>query len=76
MAGEMGTGFVDVAVETLPMALTLLPSAYEVIGSGNSPSTGVVRLTLKSDMLVGTGNHLKIEVRDAGSTRKVMVLPA
>lgn len=75
MDTEMGTGFIDVAVEMLPMVLTLLPSAYEVIGSDNSPASGVVRLKLKSDLLVGAGNHMTCEVKDAGSTRKVMVLP-
>ena len=73
---EKGTGFLDIAVAVLPTVLSLLPKTYDVVGSHESSAHGVVRLKVQSEMLVGDDNRVTCEVRDAGSTRKVMILPA
>lgn len=70
-----GTGTLDVAVELLPIITALLPKTYEIVGSLESTVVGVVRIKVSSDLIVGDSNLLECVVRDAGSTRRVMVLP-
>lgn len=70
-----GTAYLDVSVDMLQQVLLLLPSGYEVTGSKDSAIDKVVRLTVCSEMLVGEDNHITCVVTDAGSTRRVMVLP-
>lgn len=71
---EEGTGFIDIAPGVLGSILTLMPSAFRVVGS--MQAEGHVRLVVASVELHGHGHHLTGEVRDVGCTRTMTLRPA
>ena len=71
-----GTAIIDIAVDTLDIALSLMPSTYKVIGSGISIEPDTVRLVVTSDDLtLDKQVHITCEVRDVGSSRTVIMKP-
>ena len=71
-----GTAIIDIAVDTLGIALSLMPSTYKVIGSGTSIAPDTVRLVVASDDLtLDKQMHITCEVRDVGSSRTVVMKP-
>jgi len=71
-----GTAIIDIAVDTLGIALAIMPSTYKVIGSGVSIAPDTVRLIVTSDDLtLDKQVHITCEVRDVGSQRTVLMKP-
>jgi hypothetical protein len=71
-----GRVVIDVSVDILGLALMLFPSTYRVIGSRPNIDPGTVRLVVESgDVAEGQTVHMTCEVRDAGSTRTVPMIP-
>ncbi|MFC3207381.1 hypothetical protein [Aquamicrobium soli] len=71
-----GTAIIDVDARLLPQALTLFPSTYRVVGSQKSEHDGTVRLVMESeDVALGSSVFMTCEVRDAGSTRTIVMHP-
>jgi len=71
-----GQAYIDIEHGILVQVIGLLPSTYRIVGSGASPSSGVVRLVLESeDIAPDPISALTCEVRDVRSTRTVRMMP-
>ncbi len=70
-----GTAAIDVEASCLPQALMLFPSTYSVIGSSCSIAPDTVRLIVESEDIAGHDMLMTCEVRNAGSTRTVVMIP-
>ena len=71
-----GRAIIDVSVDILALAVALFPSTYRVVGSQDSECADTVRLIVESDDIAeGATVHITCEVKDAGSTRTVRMIP-
>nr|WMC97936.1 hypothetical protein RAR13_04265 [Aminobacter aminovorans] len=70
-----GSAIIDVTVDALAVALAMFPSTYRVIGSEASLYANTVRLVVESDDIHGHDMIITCTVKDAGSTRTVVMEP-
>jgi hypothetical protein len=75
MSKIVGTAIIDVSTDILATALALFPSTYRVVGSEASPAHGVVRLIVEGEDITGHDMVVSCEVKDAGSTRTIVMTP-
>ena len=67
------TALLDVTVESLPIALAMLPSTYRIVGSERSERPNIVTLRIEGGAIRSDGGRLTLDVADAEDGRAVAV---